>query len=32
MFEASVPTKTEKVMFGNNEWFSKGIKTSCKYK
>jgi hypothetical protein len=31
-FEASFPTKTEKRMFENNEWSTKGIKTLCKHK
>jgi hypothetical protein len=31
-FEVSFPTKTEKRMFANNEWITKGIKTSCEHK
>jgi hypothetical protein len=31
-FEASFPNKTEKRIFENNEWITKGIKTSCKHK
>jgi hypothetical protein len=32
LFEASFPTKTQKKVFENNEWITKGIKTSCRYK
>jgi hypothetical protein len=28
----SFPTKTEKRMFKNNEWITKGFETSCKHK
>jgi hypothetical protein len=30
-FEASFPTKTVKRMSENNDWITKGIKTSCKH-
>jgi hypothetical protein len=32
LFEVSFPTKTQKKVFENNEWITKGIKTSCRYK
>jgi hypothetical protein len=32
LFEASFPIKTQKKVFENNEWITKGIKTSCRYK
>jgi hypothetical protein len=31
-FEARFPTKTVKRMSENNEWTTKGSKTSCKHK
>jgi hypothetical protein len=31
-FEANFPTKTAKRISENNEWITKGIKTSCKHK